>query len=307
MAASLVRSLIENLPPHRTVSLRVVDGGIAPTTKERLLDSWKDERLHVDWVEPSYGGESELPVWGRLPPLTYARIFVPHYVPESRRAILLDSDLLVRTDLGRLWDEPLDGHVLAVQDPAVPYVSSHDGLASYRELGLPPETPYFNAGVMLIDVERWRRDRISEQVMAYIIEHGSQLRYCDQDGINAVLHDKWRPLDPRWQVQPRLLRCPGLMPHLAPETRTELDQDPWIYHFSGRLKPWVYRGKSRADELFFETLDRTAWKGWRPRRSLRSVFYRLYDSPLRRWLYPLELRGHGLWRKLTRSSATTQR
>ena len=76
--------------------------------------------------------------------------------------------------------------------------------------------------------------------------------------------------------------------------------DAWIVHFSGRLKPWVYRGKSAADGEFFEVLDRTAWRGWRPPVTVRSVLTGVYERGLRRLLYPCEVRALGLLNRLRR-------
>ena len=90
---------------------------------------------------------------------TYHRLLLPRLVPrEVTRAIWLDCDLLVTTDLVRLWETDLGGcHLLAVRDPVVPLVSSRYGIRRWRELGIAPDAPYFNAGVMLLDVDRWRR------------------------------------------------------------------------------------------------------------------------------------------------------
>ena len=304
--AVLGRSLAEHLPSGGRTTLYVVDGGIALDTKRHLLASWDPERLRVEFVLPQFGQEHDLPVWGRLPPLTYARVFVPFLVPEEcSKAIVLDSDVVVRTGIDRLWDAELRGKcVLAVQDPAVPFVSSRGGLRRYRELGIPSDQPYFNAGVMVVNVAKWRRLNVSGNVMEFIRRNANELNYCDQDGLNAILWDDWEALDTRWQVQPRLVARKGMpLPHLDDTMRTRLRADPWILHFSGRLKPWMYRGSTASDRIFFEYLDRTWWSGWRPPWSVKACWYRLYDSRVRDWCYPLEQMGHVLMRNLSRRSA----
>jgi len=89
----------------------------------------------------------------------------------------------------------------------------------------------------------------------------------------------WMELDSRWQSQPRVHHSLGL------DTR-----DPFIWHFSGRLKAWVYRASSDADISFYDVLNRTAWREWRPPSGFQAMAYRAYDSPLRRILYPIERR-----------------
>ena len=227
--AVLGRSLVDNLSPALSVCFYVIDGGIAEETKKRLFASWDLNRLRVEFVAPQLGGERVVPVWGRMPALTYARIFVEAHVPAPcEKAIFLDSDIVVTANLENLWRVPIEGcHVLAVQDPAIPFVSSRDGLTSYPELGIGPRAPYFNAGVMVIDLVKWRADNISTRVMSFVRKHERNLNYCDQDGLNAVLFDKWRPLDPRWHVQPRFTVSRHLpLPHLSREDRASLTADP---------------------------------------------------------------------------------
>jgi lipopolysaccharide biosynthesis glycosyltransferase len=304
--AVMGRSLVENICSGRRATLYVVDGGITPETKRHLLASWDPERMRVEFVPPQFGRERVLPVWGRLPPLTYVRVFVPLIVPVGcGKVIFLDSDVVIHAEIERLWNVEMGGHcLLAVQDPAIPFVSSRDGLQRYQALGIPRDHPYFNAGVMVVNVERWRQLNISEKVMEFIRRNADELNCCDQDGLNAILWRDWAPVDSRWHVQPRLMardRVP--LPHLDDRKRAQLTADPWIFHFSGRLKPWIYRGSTDPDRIFYEYLDRTWWSGWRPAPSIRAWMYRIYDSGLRDWCYPVEQRGHGLMRRLSRRSA----
>lgn len=300
--AVMGRSLSESTPSDRRLLLYVVDGGITPETKQHLRASWNHDQLQVEFVPPQFGGERALPVWGRLPALTYVRVFLPALVPaDCHKAIFLDSDVVIRRGIEQLWDEDLGGRqLLAVQDPAIPFVSSRDGLARYKELGIPDRQPYFNAGVMVVDLDRWRQSHVTERVMEFIHHNADELNYCDQDGLNAILWDRWAALDSRWQVQPRFTTRGLPLPHLDPAERAQLTADPWIFHFSGRLKPWIYLGSTMPDRIFYEYLDRTWWTGWRPRVSMKAGMYRFYDSGLRRWCYPIEQRGHSLLRRIGR-------
>ena len=67
--------------------------------------------------------------------------------------------------------------LLAVQDPAVPFVSSRGGLVATGIGYSVTAIPYFNAGVMVINVEKWRRIDVSAKVMAVHspVREGAQL------------------------------------------------------------------------------------------------------------------------------------
>jgi len=298
------RSMTENLGAEESLVIRIIEDGISARSKERLTNSWDLERTTVEWLPVDLGGRIELPTVRGLAPIYLARLLAPSYVPEDwDRLLFLDPDVLVMTDLGRLWRQPLgDHHVLATRDPFVPTLSHLDGLVEWKNAGLPPHAPYLNAAVMLIDIAKWRRDEVPRAAADFVNRFGDSIRFGDQDVLNAVLHGRWGELDPRWQIHPRLLQRPRLaIRYLDAATVEKMSRDPWIYHFGGRLKPWDYRARHRSDELFYEYLDRTDWSGWRPPASFKGTLFRLYDSPLRDWLHPLEVRVGAAARALARS------
>ena len=290
--AAAVRSITDHLADDRTLEIALLDDTTSEATRRRLEGSWNLERTDLHWVDIRRADVPLIDGVEKLEPLYLARTAAQDYVPDWRRALLLDPDVLVLTDLGRLWDLPLDGHaLLATRDPWITKISHPDGVADWRAAGLDPDAAYFNAAVMSVDLERHRRDHLSNRVREFARAHGGGIRYGEQDILNALLSDRWGELDPRWQVHPRIADRPRLVPeYLRGRALEEIRDDPWIYHFGGRLKPWEYRSPSAADRLFYEVLDRTAWKGWRPKLSLRGLVYRAYDSPLRNVLHPIEMR-----------------
>ena len=118
---------------------------------------------------------------------TYYRLCIGHALPpEMQRVIYLDCDMLVRCDLAELWQVPLGGMVLAaVVDPA--FTEQHI-------LGLPDGAPYFNAGVLLIDLARWREETIGAAAIGFAGAHPERLTYNDQCALNWILRDRWARL-----------------------------------------------------------------------------------------------------------------
>ena len=93
---------------------------------------------------------------------------------------------------------------------------------------LPRVSDYFNAGVLLIDLERWRQQRITERAFEYLRQYPHS-PCSDQDALNVACDRAWRQLEPRWNIQnywETQMSCitPG--------------DGPGIIHFAGRLKPW---------------------------------------------------------------------
>ena len=303
--AVTLRSALANLDPIRRLTAFVIDDGLSPADRRRVIGSLTD-RVSVRWVRPRRESFSRLPLWGRMPVTTYDKLLVGQYLPaEVRRAIWLDCDLLVLGDLTRLWEEDLaDRHALAVPDPFVASLSARLGVAGCDDLGLEAGARYFNAGVMLIDTARWRRDDVAGHALAYLRRYRDRVFFWDQEALNAVLAGRWRELDQRWNWSVSMDRLSGDRgapgdgaPHQA-----------WILHFSGTLKPWTYPSRSPYHSLYYRCLDLTAWSGWRPPATWRGRALGLYESSsFRRVVYPLERRYLQLLGRVTRRYSVVDR
>ena len=304
--AVMLQSVFTNLSSERSVALYIIDGGIGPAHKRSLVQSWDRQSVSVHWLSPQESSFSGLPLWGRMPVATYFKLLIPEMLPASlHKAIWLDSDLVVTADLAWLWDSDLAGqHALAVQDPGVPLVSSRNGVADHKQLGIASEAKYFNAGVMLVDLDLWRKDHIPERVIEYLRVHRDSVVFWDQEGLNAVLAGHWGELDPRWNQNASRDSAKSQRHSTADTSGLESSCDPWIIHFAGNLKPWIYPCSRSSDAIYFRYLDSTPWAGWRPKRSLSRRALELYEtSGLRHLLYPAEERLMHIHRTLTRRYA----
>jgi len=273
--AVALRSALDTLADGWSLAAFVLDGGISAANRERLERSLASPRLSLRFVAPRPQALAGIRHRGRVSHATYFRILAPELLPpDLERVIYLDADVRVASDLGRLWTEPMrDASVLAVRDAGAPLVSSPRGLVNHRELGLAPGLGYFNAGVMLIDLVRWRAEQLTPKLLRYLGEHAHAVRWWDQDALNALLAGRWGELDPRWNQIPQFWEpAQGEDDPFPPALRELVIRDPWIVHYSTGSKPWHFGCSHPERERFFEVLDRTAWAGWRPQRSFRDSF-----------------------------------
>jgi len=296
--ATMLRSLFANVAPGRSIIVHALDGGIDEQDKVKISESCAN-RGSIHWL-PAHDSEFPgAPLWGRMPVSTYYKLLIAERLPpDLAKVIWLDCDMLVLGDVARLWDHDLDGrHVLATQDAVVPLVSSRSGVAAWQQLGLPANATYFNAGVMMIDLALWRRDRVGERAFDYVRAHRDGVYFWDQEGLNAVLAGLWGELDPRWNHN---VSIPDSIRAGRPAN------DPWVVHYAGNLKPWRYGVRNKPSDLYFLYLDQTPWKGWRPKPSPVASLIGFYErTGARQVLYPLEewvMRG---LRAITKRSTRT--
>jgi len=273
----MVCSLLSNLDKQRQILLFVIDGGLANFRKQKIAKSFDSKNISIKWVSPEHYSFSKLKISGHIQPAAYFRILLPQLLPNSiKKVIYLDGDLLVLGDIVQLWDLDItDTFLLAVQDMGEPYVSSPRALNNFEELGIPADYRYFNSGVMVINLDHWRAERISLLALNYLEKNKAIIRWWDQDALNAVLAGRWSELDPRWNQIPHIFEYPSWEESpFDKETYYRIITNPFIIHFATSSKPWHYDCKHPAKKTFFEYLDKTAWSGWRPKKSIQANLLR---------------------------------
>ena len=92
------------------------------------------------------------------------------------------------------------------------------------DLGFRPGHRYVNAGVLVMDLDAWRRERISDQLFAFVSRHGERLFWHDQDALNVLLQGRITLLPRRWNVQ--TLWYTALRPHAVPQGVPRDRRDP---------------------------------------------------------------------------------
>lgn len=169
----------------------------------------------------------------------YYRLFLGEEIPESiDRLLFLDADLLVEGDLAALWEKSFDGHVVqAVPDAYARWLHTR-GLGRIEGLEFSEDTPYFNAGVLLIDLRRWREENVGKRAVSLLWKYRERFRGRDQDALNCVLVGRWKRLPPTWNFH-RLPERPDTWETggATPDELREAFRHPAITHFVGE-KPW---------------------------------------------------------------------
>jgi len=128
--------------------------------------------------------------------------------------------------------------------------------------------------------------------------YARDVTFHEQEGINAVLSDRWEPLDPQWNSS---VSVGGAF------RQRSIDAHVKIAHFSGNLTPWQHDGVNPYYALYYEYIDRTVFAGFRPRRQWYTAALRSYEqAAFRRMLLPSELWGLKIWRAFTGRVATPE-
>lgn len=230
------------------------------TMRGHVEDALKADASRVEFISVADSTVRQLKTSVSLPPSSYYRVLVGEILPASvRRIVYLDCDLLVRSDLADMWDAPLGNNIAA----ACPDTGGDAGIVLHV-LDLPKTALYFNSGVMLIDLDRWRRENVGQQVIDFAREHPDLLTWGDQCALNWVLRDRWKPLGNEWNVQTPSFGCgvKGDLYFYKPAPPAAMAGR--IIHFTGWGRPWNYMSEHPFKPLYQHYLAQTFWRGRRP-------------------------------------------
>jgi lipopolysaccharide biosynthesis glycosyltransferase len=268
--AATIRSIVDNISKDRHLNIFILDGGIKEQNKSKILKGIDPQKVAVKYCQPSasLSKKINLPKNYHLPMASCLRILIPDLLKDLSKVIYLDCDLIVNTDLAKLWDIDMDRKpLLAVQDMGIPYMSYLSRLReyySYSKLEV-TDKKYFNSGVLVMDLKKWRANEISYKVMHFLEKKQKYITMQDQDALNLALADQWGQLEPKWNQQPYIF----MYKSWEESPFTELDynnaiHEPCIVHFI-HYKPWNSTVHAFHHHAFYDYLDRTAWAGWRYR------------------------------------------
>jgi lipopolysaccharide biosynthesis glycosyltransferase len=260
------RSLMENCSQPDRVCFHVLYSMLDEAQLRRLEASWRGvtnsvnfysmaERLGTRALDPGYG--------------YWYRVFLGDVLPSSiSRVLYLDCDVVVHGDIAELWSLQLGDKIAGVVwDPGYRhfgFASRLNERARKNALSFCKDGPYFNTGVLLIELNKWRSADVAGQVEQHFgaTHHDSTLH--DQDELNIVLQGQVLPLSPAWNLIEPIV----LIENWDFEIYQNLaDPETYFYakirHFAGPSKadsPLVRRSEKAN---FYSYLDTTDWAGWR--------------------------------------------
>lgn len=254
LLAALLKSIEENLARGTKIDLWVVDDGITGTNKKKLHASVDQNvtTIHFKPVSEVIPEGFSLPVDRTTYPLNiFLRLFIPYFLPPAvEKALYLDVDMIVLKDLTSLWRTDITNYPLAaVLDPRIKTFDNHwGGVLNYAELGFAGDTSYFNTGLLLINIPRWREGNIAARLIDVVNKNKKFANYPDQYGMNIVLANQWLALDPLWNHF-------ATIPHDA----------PYLVHFVERKPIFkAYKNNEVYKGYFYKYLALTAFKNAKP-------------------------------------------
>lgn len=175
---------------------------------------------------------NNLKVRSRYPKSMYYRFLLPDIIDDDR-VLYLDCDIIIRKSLAGFYNTSLTDLAAAVVEDA----QGDDTLLHNR---IKYSGTYFNSGVMLINLDYWRKYNIKDKLIEFIQKNPDRCYYPDQDALNIVLEGRVFYVDYTYNCQEAWFH--NLENILFSYTKfvqvNNTIDDPIIVHYTSTLKPW---------------------------------------------------------------------
>jgi lipopolysaccharide biosynthesis glycosyltransferase len=278
-AATVMESIIQNCPEK--LKFAVIYYDLSDEVRRALTDHFaeKVESLEFHKVEKSILTDA----LGHIKSAehlagfnTYLRLFAPMVLTDDTHVIYLDCDTIVQNNILNILNAAdLSKPICAVveydssykyrnlmdlqpieQSPKDPFIYEAYWSRTYRDLDMRFDAKYFNAGVLVINLNYWREHTITEKTLKFLFENPKKNFSADQDALNHVLNGDFHPLHPKWN---NLAVWSAVFSNYSAHELQEANSFPSIIHVAGPVKPWHYMGVRRYQKIYRKYRKLTPW------------------------------------------------
>lgn len=230
--AAMMASVLLNCDATSQFRFHILDGRISQEKKERLAELKKLRPFDLFFYDMTKFDWSVFPNNRDYITLaTFYRLAIVEVLPNNLDKVLyLDGDMIVEQDLKELWDTDLQNNVVVA-------VEDEESYANSKRLGLSGN--YFNAGVLLLDLGKLRKENLFKASIEYLKKNYYRIIYQDQDILNGLLDGKCKFVPLKWNVNTDMYYDRQLI-HYYTEAEADIARKkPGILHFTGKKgKPW---------------------------------------------------------------------
>lgn len=263
--AAGICSVCENNKDCDEINFYLISDGITDENKSRLKSFV--EQYNRNLIIKELGNiknyidfEFDTTGWNQI---VLARLVLDKFLPENMNKVLyLDGDTIIRGNLKSLWDTDINYYVLAASiEPTMDKERK-------KNLGL-ENKPYYNAGVLLINLKKWRDEGAGKRVLDYYRDNKGKLFANDQDAINGSLSDEILTLSPTYNFYnifytysyKFMKKLMSPVEYIDEEIFLDAVNNPKIIHYLGEERPWRIGNKHKYRDDYLKYLDSTPWKG----------------------------------------------
>ena len=237
-----LKSVIENTSKENRYAIKVLYTSVTEENKKRIKE-YEKENISIEFVDLNKQLkeiQEKLYTRNYFSNTTYYRLFIPELYPEYDKAVYIDSDTICLADIAELYNVDMGDNLIAAIPDGV--VQAIDVFKDYveRVVGVSDYNNYFNAGVIVMNLEELRKYKFQEKFI-YLL---GKIRFevaQDQDYLNRLCKGRVKILDYEWNRMPIMGKRDG---------------DIKLIHYNLGAKPW-YFDNVLYQEYFWKYAEKT--------------------------------------------------
>ena len=247
-------SLFKN-NPNTTFNIYIINNGLDKFATDSIAKMSAEHDAYVKFIDINTDITKQFPINHHISQAAYYRLLMDNFIPKTIDKILyLDVDIIVNGAITDLYQTDISHVILgAVENP---------NFKRHSILGMKPISKYFNSGVLLINLKKWRDDNIGQKTIDYINTNKEKLLCHDQCAINAVLDGAWRILSPTYNFQTSYLDKNPAHGYSV-SILNGAKKNPVIIHYTGSSKPWSFGNKHPFKSIFLSYLRQSPYKEYK--------------------------------------------
>lgn len=250
LSVCMISLLENNSKDFDNINIFILDNNINKNNKIKLKSIINNYNAHLKFINinviEKIEGITPIIRDNNLSYSAYSRLFIASLLPKDINKVLyLDCDSLVCGSFKELWELNIKNYSCAAV-----YDQYNMGSKFLKELlNLNKDGDYYNSGLLLINLDYWRKNNIESDFTNYLTKNKSKIWWHDQDVINAVLKDSILPIDIKYNLMSCLhelniksiRKWQALWKFYDEKMIENAQKNPIFLHFAGIpfLRPWI--------------------------------------------------------------------
>lgn len=294
-----VTSLFINNKDIDEITVYIIDDNIALDNKKKFEKTAIKYGRKIVFLDLSEGisilEKMNIPKY-RNSYTTYLKLFTFNLLPEDvDRIFFVDSDSIVVGSLKEMISIDMEDCMIG---------AVRDGLCHVYKmaLGFDYNDSWFNMGVMLVDVAKWKAENAQDKIIEQLKKRKGYIA-VDQDLLNITQHGNIMTLHPKFNATPhhyvykessfrRAFKQGGF--YESYEIMSEAQRDPRIRHFERFIgeSAWNKDTIHPYGELFDEYLTKSLWSDYIKEKSalkgilkIENILYRILPRNVFVYIY----------------------
>ena len=188
---------------------------------------------------------------------TFLRLLIPSALPKNvKRVLYLDYDVIVNGSLKEVFHYSFGQYSLLA---AVANKNQNKLNAVKQANGVPYGKKYFNAGVLVMDLDKLRENEsFKKDYVLYFLEHHlKEIKEDDQGYLNHYLWNKTKIINYKYNYNAAIYYLDGHDAFSRIKSATELikaekkaEEQAIIIHYRGASKPWDQKYYGQCGKLY---------------------------------------------------------